>query len=223
MCGRLARAQTRFTRLERVLQTDFGEHAPRYNIAPAESIPVIHKTDSGYALENMQWSLIPEWSKTPITSYSTFNARIETVSEKPMYANALQHRRCLIPASGFYEWRTENERRQPYYFSLEDGEEMALAGIWGVWTSPNGAALHSCSILVGQANTLVDKVHGRMASIVPERHFKDWLNPHKNTDYLLAMLSVPFPAQKMQMHKVGRSMNSIKNQGAHLIEPLPLP
>ena len=218
MCGRFALFHRRLERIERGLKVVCGDIAPRYNIAPSDFIPVIHQADGGYAMSEMKWGLVPAWSKAPITAYSTFNARIEKVAESPMYRPALQRRRCLIPASGFYEWRTENERRQPYYFSAADGEELALAGVWDEWQGSDGEALQSCAILVGQANSLVHDIHGRMATIVPERLFANWLDPDENPDYLLAMLSAPYPSEKLQMWKVDRRVNSVRNQDASLVE-----
>lgn len=220
MCGRFALSQPKLSRVERVLNVTFDEISPRFNIAPSEHIPVIRWSEGSYEMSNMKWGLVPSWSKAPITAYSTFNARIETVSEKPMFRTALQQRRCLIPASGFYEWRTENDRRQPYYFTMADGEEMVLAGLWEEWRGSNGETLQSCAVLVGQPNALVNEIHGRMAVIVPERLFGSWLNHGENPDYLLAMLSAPYPAEKMHMWKVGRQVNSVRNQGADLILPL---
>ena len=219
MCGRFAISQPHFTRIERALNTSFGEVKPSYNIAPSERIPVIRQTDEGYTLFEMKWGLVPSWSKTPTTPFSTFNARIETVAEKPMFRSALRHRRCLIPASGFYEWHTENKHKQPYYFSMADGEEMALAGLWEEWKSSDGEILQSCTIVVGQSNPLVGKIHDRMATIVPEASYANWLDPMGNTEELLAKLTVPYPADLMQSWKVDMRVNSVRNQGPDLIKP----
>lgn len=221
MCGRFAVAQTRFKRIEKTLKTTFNDVMPRYNIAPGQMISVIHPVDDAFVMHDMKWGLVPSWSKEPTTAYSTFNAKLETAAEKPTYRSAFKHRRCLIPASGFYEWHKEDDHKQPYYFTLSSGDEMALAGLWEQWKSADGGMLNTCTIVVGAPNSLVGKVHNRMATIVPENFYEDWLNPDENTDYLIAMLSVPFPADKMKMSKVSTAVNSVRNQGADLIKPTP--
>lgn len=221
MCGRFAITTRRLQRLEQLLKTEFPDMTERYNIAPTQPIPVIREVDGYYSMTDMRWGLVPSWSKTPTTTYSTFNAKIETVAEKPLYRSAFKHRRCLIPASGFYEWRTENGLKQPYYFTRQDDAEMALAGLWEEWKGPDGTMLQSCSILVGAANSLVGAVHDRMATIVPDNHVEDWLNPNENTDYLLAILTPPFPADKMKSTKVSSKVNAVRNQGPELLLPTP--
>lgn len=221
MCGRFAITQPRFQHIESVLGADLGAVTPRYNIAPTQAIPVIRKFTEGFAMDEMRWGLVPSWSKTPTTTYATFNAKIETVADKPVYRTAFKHRRCLIPASGFYEWKTEEDgTKQPYYFTLKDDHEMAMAGLWEEWKGTDGSSLLSCAIIVGSSNSLIGKVHDRMATIVPEDHFEDWLNPAENTDYLLAMLSTPYLADKMQAARVSRNVNSVRHQGPELVKPV---
>src|SRR5690606_22447683 len=138
---------------EHILNAKFGVVVPRYNIAPTTFIPVIRPDDESYLMEEMRWGLVPSWSREAATKFATFNARIETVAEKPAFRSALRKRRCIIPASGFYEWHTDEEGvKQPYYFRLKAGHEMALAGLWEHWQGPDGETLHSCTILVGGAN-----------------------------------------------------------------------
>lgn len=221
MCGRFAITQTAFTHIEQILHTRFGEVVPRYNIAPTTNIPVIRQVEEGYAMHDMRWGLVPSWSKEPNTSFATFNARIETVAQKPAFRNAFRRRRCVIPASGFYEWHTDEDgSKQPYYFRLKSGDEMALAGLWEEWKGADGSVLHSCAILVGGANELLGRFHERMTTILPEEHIEDWLNPREDTDYLLALLSTPHPAQPMEAIKVSRKVNSVRNQGAEVLAPL---
>ena len=217
MCGRFAVSQPRFPHIEHALGTAFAAVQPGYNIAPTQPIPVIRQLEDAYLMSDMKWGLVPAWSKTPTTTYSTFNARLETAAEKPVFRSAFRHRRCLIPASGFYEWHTEGQHKQPYYFTLATGTEMALAGLWEEWHGADGTILQSCTILVGAANALVGKVHDRMATIVPEQHYQDWLNPNEKMDYLLAMLTLPYLADKMKVWRVSPEVNSVRNQGAELI------
>jgi putative SOS response-associated peptidase YedK len=220
MCGRFAVSQPKFTRIEKALKTTFAEVTPRYNIAPTQQISVIHQADDDFVMSEMKWGLVPSWSKTPTVPYSTFNARLETVAQKPVYRSAFRHRRCLIPASGFYEWKTEDKKKLPYYFTLANGDEMALAGLWEQWKGSDGAMLNTCAIIVGEPNPLVGGVHDRMACIVPPEEYEDWLNPAEKPDFLLSMLVNPHDAGLMKCWPVTPRVNSVRNQGPELIEPL---
>lgn len=221
MCGRFAITQTAFTHLEQVLATRLGEAVPRYNIAPTSMIPVIHLTEEGCIMQEMRWGLVPAWSKEATTSFATFNARVETVAQKPAFRNAFRKRRCIIPASGFYEWHTDEAGlKQPYYFHLKNGHEMALAGLWEQWKGQDGSILNSCTILVGSANPVVGRFHERMAVVLPDAHIEDWLNPRENTDYLLGLLSQPFNELEMEATKVSRNVNSVRNQSPEVLLPV---
>lgn len=220
MCGRFAVSQYRFTHVEQALGVTFAPVQTKYNIAPTDSISVIRLVDDQYVMSEMKWGLIPAWSKTPSPSFSTINARLETVAEKPAFRSAFKYRRCLIPASGFYEWQTEGNLKQPYYFTLAEGEEMGLAGLWEKWKGADGTIVQSCTIIVGAPNAMIEKFHDRMPVIIPENHYRDWLNPSAQTDYLLAMLGSPYLADKIQVCKVGMTVNSVRNDGPELIVPL---
>lgn len=221
MCGRFAITQTAFAYLETVLDAQLGQVAPRYNIAPTSMIPVIRPAEQGYLMEDMRWGLVPSWSKEPVSSFATFNARVETVAHKPAFRNAFRKRRCIIPASGFYEWHTDEQgNKQPYYFRLKEGHEMALAGLWEAWQGKDGSMLHSCTIVVGSANETVGRFHDRMATILPKAHIGDWLNPAENTEYLLALLSQPYTEEAMEAIKVSRKVNSVRNQSSDILLPV---
>jgi len=220
MCRRFAVTQPRFTHIEKVLSTQFNDVQPHYNFAPSEHIAVIYPIHDQFVMSNMRWGLVPSWSKTLTTTNSTFNADIETVTENRLYRSAFRHRRCLIPASGFYGWHTEGDNIQPYYFTRIDGEEMAFAGLWEEWMEVESTILQSSTILMGAPNYLVGKLHDRMACIVPENHYRDWLDPKMDTENLLAMLSVPYPEEKMKMVKVSTKVNSIWAEGSELIQPI---
>jgi len=130
MCGRYAIATSRLPRIENALGIELSELRPRYNVAPTQTVPIVRATEAGrYELAEARWGLIPAWSKEPRTAYATFNARAETVAQKPAFRAAYRARRCLVPASGFYEWREEGGRKQPWYFSAADGQELAFAGL----------------------------------------------------------------------------------------------
>ena len=168
---------------------------------------------------DMRWGLIPAWSKQPRISYATFNARAETVATKPVFRAAYRARRCLVPASGFYEWREEGGRKQPWYFSAADGHELAFAGLWEEWQGPDVPPLLSCTIIVGPTNELVAPVHDRMAVILRPDDYATWLDPtqaRNAVDHLLR----PCPADWLHGWRVSRAVNKAGAEGEELIAPL---
>ena len=220
MCGRYAIATSRLPRIERALGVELPGVQPYYNIAPTQTVPVVRTTeDGGYQLVELRWGLIPAWSKEPRTSYATFNARAETVATKPAFRAAYRARRCLVPASGFYEWREEEGRRQPWYFSAADGQELAFAGLWEEWHGPGAPPLLSCTIIVGTANELVAPVHDRMVVILGPEDYGTWLDPTQTRDTIDHLLR-PCPAGWLRGWRVSRAVNKAGAEGAELTAPL---
>lgn len=218
MCGRYAIAVNRYRKIELVLDCAFAPLTPRYNIAPTLPVPVIRPDAGGsYEMVTMRWGLVPAWSKEPTTSYSTHNAMIETVAQKPAYRQAYRSRRCLVPASGFYEWAQEGGRKVPWYFTVPDGQ-LAFAGLWECWQGASGSLL-SCSILVGPANEVVGPVHDRMPCILLPEHYRAWMSPETPAAELPAMLS-PFPATAMQAWRVSPRVNNARHDDPDLPQPL---
>ena len=175
MCGRFAMTQS-----EEKVMNDFQiQHSevllePRYNISPSQDIPVIVQQDGIRRLENRQWGLIPFWSKTP---KPMINARSETASEKPAFRQAFKKRRCLIPASGFFEWTKEDGKKQPYFIFLKDKSSMAFAGLWEEWSAPDGKIFKTCAILTVEANSFLQFIHHRMPVILKPANGMNWLDP----------------------------------------------
>ncbi|MBP6421599.1 MAG: SOS response-associated peptidase [Propionivibrio sp.] len=219
MCGRYAIATPHFSRIEQVLGTTFQAVQPRYNIAPTQNIPIIRQTEHGYELTELRWGLIPFWSKTPTTEYSTFNARIETVATKPAFRGPFRTRRCLIPASGLYEWKQEGGKKQPYFITGSDDEGIALAGLWDEWRDSSGFTLASCTILVGPANGLIAPIHDRLAIILPESACATWLDPNTSIEHASALLH-PYPADQMRCWPVSTAVNQARNNTPELIDPI---
>jgi putative SOS response-associated peptidase YedK len=167
---------------------------PSENVSPGDSIPVI--TDAiERELKVMRWGLVPSWAKDPAIGYKTINARAETVAEKPSFRNAFAHRRCLILASGFYEWLDIGARKQPYRFTLKDHKLFTFAGLWENWQDRNGIELTTCTIITTMPNRMVAEIHDRMPVILDKDHCWAWLE-HRPFPELQAML-VPYPAEKM--------------------------
>ena len=183
-------------------------------------MPIGRATEAGsYELAEARWGLIPAWSKEPRTAYATFNARVETVATKPAFRAAYRARRCLVPASGFYEWREEGGRKQPWYFSAADGQELAFAGLWEEWRGPDAPPLLSCTILVGTANDLVAPIHDRMAVILGADDYATWLDPAQAPETIARLLR-PCPSAWLRGWRVSRAVNVARAEGAALIAPV---
>ncbi len=220
MCGRYAITTSRLARIENTLGIGLPEVEARYNIAPTQTVPVVRiAAESSYQLTGMRWGLVPAWSKEPRTSYATFNARAETVADKPAFRAAYRARRCLVPASGFYEWREEEGRKQPWYFSAADGQELALAGLWEEWRGPDSPPLLSCTIIVGTANELVAPVHDRMAVILAPDDYATWLDPTQPRQAIDRLLR-PCPSGWLRGWRVSRAVSKAGAEGADLIVPI---
>jgi putative SOS response-associated peptidase YedK len=220
MCGRYTLSARRLHRLEERLHTTFADLTPRYNIAPSQEVPVIRKAEDGYALVMARWGLIPSWAKDPKTGYRMINARAETVAEKPAFRSAFRHRRCLIPADGMYEWRQTNGHKTPYYICMQDRQPFAFAGLWEHWQGGSDEAIESCSIIVTEANTLIQPIHDRMPVILSPEDYRLWLDPTITKAEPLQALLRPYPAEAMEAYPVSARVNSPKNDAPDLLNSL---
>ena len=186
--------------------------APRYNIAPSQDVLVIADFGRGVEARTLTWGLIPSWS----TDGKAFiNARAETLEERPSFSESFRLRRCIIPASGFFEWKRSGKEKRPFYFQSLDGATLAFAGIWDTW-SHRGKVIISCAIITTPANDLVGELHDRMPAILLPEVQSDWLNPRTNRVALLRMLQ-PYPDSQMKLHPVGSRVNSTENDSADLL------
>jgi len=171
-----------------------SELAPNGNISPGDGEAVI--TDGvKRTLDFFKWGLVPSWAKDISIGYKMINARAETLAEKPSFRTAFARRRCLIPASGFYEWRQEGSRKQPYHFQLADKKAFTFAGLWEFWQDNQGNELYSCTIITTSPNLLVAKYHDRMPVIFDAQHCWDWLE-NRPVNELQGLLTA-YPAEKM--------------------------
>jgi len=217
MCGRFTLKTPERVKFERIVNTfDLDNIVPRYNIAPTQNVLTVLERDSVREVTNLQWGLIPFWSKE---AKGFINARVETIDQKPTFNESFQRRRCLIPADGFYEWERAGKKiSQPYYFQMKDGAPFAFAGVWDRWKQ-NGNTIVSCAIITTTANELLSTIHHRMPVIMPPELHELWLNPESRAADLKEIL-VPFPAAEMTSHAVSREVNSTKSDGKQLLEPV---
>ena len=193
---------------------------PRYNIAPSQSVPVILNGARGRELRMLRWGLIPFWAKDEKIGYRTINARAETVDSKPAFRAAFRHRRCLIPASGFYEWQVGADGKQPYCIHPRQRPLFAFAGLYEHWQDGTGKVVDSCTILVTQANDRIQPVHDRMPVILSAEHYPAWLDPQTKDPALLKPLLKSAPAEEIALYPVSKRVNSPRNDDVGCIAPL---
>lgn len=218
MCGRMildADAE--------LLAAQFGLEQPpalvaRYNIAPSQLVAVVApKSDPGKrGLALLKWGLVPHWSRDG--KPGPINARAETAAQLPTFRDSFGHKRCLIPVTGFYEWRKECERKIPVRFRLRTGGVMAFAGLWSVWTGPDNKHLFTCCVLTTTANELVRPLHERMPAILAPEEYAAWLNADTPAKNLHALLKT-YPADLMDASDANPLVNSPKHEGPELLVP----
>lgn len=220
MCGRFVFEHSPEQLLKLYRLSSVPDLSPRYNIAPSQQIAVVRQQNGGdRELTFLQWGLIPSWAKDPAIGYKMINARSETVHEKPSFKQAFHARRCIIPASGFYEWEKAGKEKIPHYIHLRDGGIMSLAGLWERWKSPEGKELVTCTILTTAANNLVKKLHDRMPVILHRAEFDIWLDRDIDDVNRLTELFHPYPSDQLEEYVVTKDVNSPNNDSPGCIIP----
>lgn len=224
MCGRYALAAPRSQLCHRFGLDQCAEYSARYNIAPGTDIAVIRQSSAGRrVLDLLRWGLRPHWAqKSAATAVRPINARGESLSEKPTFRDSFRHRRCLIPASGFYEWQVATgsgkaRTRQPWYVSLQSVETMAFGGLWQSWTAPSGEIIGTCCIVTTAANPRVNAIHERMPLILAPAHWQDWLTAEAD---LARELIRPYPAAEIQLWPVSRRVGRVAEDDPELMQAL---
>lgn len=191
---------------------------PRYNIAPTQPIAVILQNERrkrAYAL--VRWGFIPEWRKEPETR-PLINARSETVAEKPTFRAAFKRRRCLIPAGGFFEWKSEGREKQPYCIRRADGALFAFAGVWETAMDPGGGEMDTAAILTIAAGEEMKPLHHREPVVIPPEDYSRWLETDERDAGELAGLLAPSPAGSWKIFPVSKAVGNHRNDGPELIE-----
>ncbi|MBW2971063.1 SOS response-associated peptidase [Candidatus Woesearchaeota archaeon] len=194
---------------------------PRYNIAPGQQVPIILQ-ESRDQLTFAGWGLVPSWAKEQNFGFKTINARAESIDEKATYKKPFRSQRCLIPADGFYEWKTTPNDKIPYRFTLKNEALFAFAGVYDLWKNPESGeqadSLLTFSIITVEPNAVVKPVHNRMPAILSRENEAAWLR-NESAERLKQMLA-PYPAEQIKFYQVSRMVNSIKNDTTKLIEPV---
>jgi putative SOS response-associated peptidase YedK len=221
MCGRFSLGST--IRVGQLFNLpNWPETPPRYNIAPSQEVAAVirNRETGGWEFRPFRWGLVPSWARDPAIGNRMINARSETAATKPALRKPLRERRCLILADGFYEWKREGSRKQPYYIKLRDGEPFAFAGLWDRWHPADGEPLETCTILTTTPNELVQTIHDRMPVILPSSAYDPWLDPAVREVESLQALLVPYTAAEMIAFPVSTQVNNPANDTPACMAPL---
>jgi putative SOS response-associated peptidase YedK len=219
MCGRFGvereyvQLALRYQAVVRVV-----DPGPRYNIAPTDPAPVVLAHEGERYLAHHRWGLVPSWAKDLSVGARMINARAETVATQPAFRESLISRRCIIPATRFYEWQRANGAKIPHSIHRNDGVPMSFAGLWASWRNPTSdERVLSCTIITTAANRTMAGLHDRMPVILDDDALESWLAPSTGAADLLQLL-VPCPDGALSAHPVSALVNNVRNDGPELIE-----
>lgn len=214
MCGRFAFYSPSEAAAALFGVTSSPQVQPRYNIAPTQAVAAVRNGDEGYELALLRWGLVPFWAKDPSIGNRMINARAETVAEKPAYRAAFRHRRCVVLADGFYEWRKQGDAKTPYFISLASGEPFALAGLWENWTDKeSGESLQTTTLITTEANAFMRTLHHRMPVVLEPCAANEWLGGS-----VQPLEQAADRTPRLRAWPVDRRVNNARNEGAELID-----
>lgn len=198
---------------------------PRYNIAPTQPIALVKHENGGRHFGLARWGLVPSWVKDPASFTLLLNARAETLEQKPSFRAAVRHRRCLIPANGFYEWQRKGAAKQPYWVAPADGRLLAFAGLWETYSHPEGGDIDTASVITVEANSIMKPIHHRMPAILAPEQFSEWLNTGTIMARDAVKLLQPADNDLLLATPVSTRVNSVANDDPSLWdrEVIPIP
>jgi putative SOS response-associated peptidase YedK len=210
--------------------------APSWNVAPTQDVYAVVErppreepdADPVRALRVVRWGLVPSWAKDPRIGSRMINARMETVAEKPAFKRAFAKRRALLPADGYFEWYGEKGRKQPFFIRPADGAVLAMAGLYELWKDPSVTDedadpwLWTVTVLTTSAPDDLGRIHDRMPLLVEPDHWAEWLDPRRDDPDELRSLLVPAAPGRLTATPVSTEVNNVRNNGPHLVEPIPL-
>jgi putative SOS response-associated peptidase YedK len=222
MCGRYAFFSTHEAVARLFGVADPPAIEPRWNIAPTQFVPVVRtESDAARRVALLYWGLIPSWAKDKSVGARMINARSETARDKPAFRAAYRRRRCLVLASGYYEWQRTGGAKQPYFIRRADGEPFGMAGLWESWVErPGEPALESCTILTGAPQPALSVIHDRMPVIVGPQNYAPWLDPKLVEAEAVDAIVADRPGEPLRAEPVSRAVNSPRNEGPELIAPV---
>ncbi len=192
-----------------------------YNVAPTDPVYAVAEHEGERRLGRFRWGLIPHWAKDTKGPLN-INARSESIATTPAFRDSFRRKRCILPATGFYEWEPKDRGRLPHYVTMADDRPMAFAGVWASWKDPMTEQwIRSCSIITTKANEALSDIHTRMPVILPQDTWDEWLDrSHEDLEGLQALLR-PIDASAVKEHAVSTLVNSVRNNLPENIVPLP--
>jgi len=219
MCGRFE-LHSAFEIIARLfgLSGNIGMVPTGFNIAPGRDIAIIVKVGGKNEFAVCRWGFVPSWGKDLKDGYKMINARAETVAEKPSFQQAFSRHRCLVVADGFYEWKNDGGKKRPFYIHRRDGKPFGMAGLYNLWTSPEGKQICTGTIITTEANDIVRPLHDRMPAITPPDKFDLWLDPSIHEKEKLLPVLKPCPDDELELYEVSARVNSPKNDSAENIQ-----
>jgi putative SOS response-associated peptidase YedK len=234
MCGRYAVQQDpaalagEFNAVDRTE----GELGPDYNVTPTRTVPIIVERFSGRATERsvrpVRWGFVPTWAKEPDSGPPMINARAESITVKPSYSDSAARRRCLMPATGWYEWKPGDRSRQPYLCAAKDDDGLAMAAVFSAWWAPDAPRepLITCAVVTTDAIGELAGIHHRMPLVLPRSRWDDWLDPARAE--ITDLLAPPGPEvlEELDIRPVSTEVNTMRNNHPgllHRVEPAPEP
>lgn len=224
MCGRFtltASVDIIMDRFEIQAFIDQEMYSPSFNIAPSQTVLAVINDGTANRMGFLRWGLIPPWAKDMSIGSKMINARAETLQEKPSFRSPFMKKRCIVIADSFYEWkRHEDKTKTPMRIKLKSDELFAMAGLWETWKSPDGKAVHSCSVITTEPNDLMMEIHDRMPVILQPNDEKTWLNPSITDTRFLQQFLKPLDENLMEAYEVSSQVNSPKNNSIELIQKI---
>ena len=191
----------------------------RYNIYPGQNVPVIIM-EKRKKFVMMRWGLVPSWSNDPLIGFQMINARAETLSQKASFKNSFKKLRCIIPCSGFYEWKKlDKKTKVPYFIRLRNGTPFALAGLWDRWNK-DGGNLTTFTIITTTPNNIIEPIHDRMPVILKSENHDMWINPDITDTENISDFLKPYPSEEMELYEISTFVNNPKNDSPECIEPI---
>jgi putative SOS response-associated peptidase YedK len=218
MCGRFAMTDDEAALMAFLGFSDGVAVLPRYNIAPTQPLAIVRQEHGIRRMTFARWGLVPAWVKDPQAFSLLINARADSLLERPAFKNAMRYRRCLVPASGFYEWRRQGGAKQPYWVRRRGGGPLALAGLWETWADQDGGEIDSATIVTVDANATVRPIHDRMPAIVAPADFDVWL-ASPDPGEAMALLK-PAPDDLLEAIPVSDRVNRAEPDDPALIAPV---
>jgi putative SOS response-associated peptidase YedK len=225
MCGRYLN-KLPVAEIARIFETRnaLPNYPARFNIAPTQAVLVVryNPETKERSLDALRWGLVPHWAKDLTVGYKMINARAESVAKLPSFRDAFAKRRCIVPASGFYEWKKTTGPKQPYAIVPEGDPVFAFAGLWENWrdkaAGERAAWIRTCAIITGEPNELVAPIHDRMPVMLPREAWSAWLGEEPASGEKLQALLKPLPAERMRAYPISTRVNSVKNDEPALLD-----